>query len=141
MVEHTQSKPQQSADANPVARQIRPNHGPLAGSVQDHVAGLGLGVVGLLIGAIVASPVLAAVGLIGGAAAGTVFLDRRKDRGNSNACHADSTPSAGRQPSDSPTTAANLSTGTGCGPNFSQIEMPVGPGPTAGHQKPNRIIR
>jgi hypothetical protein len=57
--------------------------GSFAARVRGHKASIGMGVVGLVIGAIAANPLLAIAGLVGGIAAGTVFLDSRKQGANS----------------------------------------------------------
>jgi|SRR5579872_3604277 len=86
-----------SRSASPVIRDQQPLHGPLAAGLGAHQAGIGLGVVGLLIGAIAASPLIAVVGLVGGVAVGTVLLDSRPSRANPLRPDAQKTPDQRRE--------------------------------------------
>jgi len=74
---------------------------PLAGSFRrllgGHRAGIGIGVVGLMIGTLAASPLLAIAGLVGGMAAGTLFLDGRKQGANSVAHDSTAGPDSSRR--------------------------------------------
>ncbi len=114
MGEHTKSRAHEPA-AEPrlttgVTGTRQALNGPLAASVQSHAAGIGLGVVGLLIGALAAgSPLIAVAGLVGGIAAGTVFFDRQQRDINSIAHDPQMTPSRGHTSPESPpvTTASN----------------------------------
>jgi hypothetical protein len=96
MVNIVTSPVQESADdprsANPVILDKQPLNGSLASGVQAHGGGISMGVVGLLIGAVATSPLIALVGLVGGIAAGTVFLDQRKTSTNPIVQNADKTP-------------------------------------------------
>ncbi len=75
-----------AADARPesnAGRDKQPLHGSLATSILAHGGGIGLGIAGLLIGVLVASPLVAVAGLVGGIAAGTLLVDHRQNRSNS----------------------------------------------------------
>ena len=86
MVHDVTSPVQEPAEApgsaDPVTRDKQALFGPLASGVRTHGGGISLGVVGLLIGAAAASPLIAIVGLVGGIAAGTAFLDKKNGQTN-----------------------------------------------------------
>jgi hypothetical protein len=87
------------------ARDKQPLHGPLATSILAHGGGIGLGIAGLLVGAFVASPLVAVAALLGGIAAGTLFLDHGNSRTNSLAQSADITPGQSLPGEDGPIVA------------------------------------
>ncbi len=82
MGEHSTSRTDQPVSepgsVTPVQGQSRPLNGWLSAGVQEHAAGIGIGAVGLLVGALVANPLIAFAGLVGGIAAGTVLFDKQR---------------------------------------------------------------
>jgi hypothetical protein len=105
-----QNAADKSSSANTSAQRGLPLVGSIAGLIRGHKAGIGIGVVGLMIGTLAASPLLAIAGLAGGIAAGALLLDSRKQVPNSVA-H-DSTPgsdSSLRSADSDATTASDIS--------------------------------
>lgn len=80
MVENNKSTQPSSAGnsgpAGPPVQDKEPLYGPLAAHAQSHIGGIGLGLVGLLVGLFIDSPLIAIAGLVGGFAAGTALFDR-----------------------------------------------------------------
>jgi hypothetical protein len=116
----------------------------LATSVQSHPIGISLGIVGLVVGTLTASPLIVLAGLIGGITAGK-FVDRNTM--TTDARWRDSeTTSGGRCPATDTTPASSAATAPGvadanCSPGFREVEIPVAPGPVGLAKPPTRRVR
>jgi hypothetical protein len=109
-----QNAADKSSSANAPAQHGLPLDGSFAGLLRGHKAGIGIGLVGLVIGTLAASPLLAIAGLAGGIAAGTVLLDSRKQGTNLIAHDATSSSNSRGEPGAhdaaiQPTTTTDIS--------------------------------
>lgn len=126
----------QKSTGNPSApvttRDKHPFTGTLATIAQSHQAGLGLGIIGLLVGTLAASPLIAIVGLIGGIAVGTA-LDRNKCPTNPIGQAPQTIPERSPASASAPATVAarttDFSAAADCGPGICDVDVPVVPGP------------
>jgi hypothetical protein len=123
MTESIASLAQNAADRSPSgsAPEQRGLGGSIAGLIRGHKAGIGIGVVGLVIGTLAASPLLAMAGLAGGIAAGTVLLDSRKRSPNLVAHDSAAGSGSGRLCAD-----ADETTQPGTSPDISRTFCPSG---------------
>lgn len=144
MSEHTKLQQPKSADKPSATLLTRDKHlltGAMATSAQTHQAGIGLGVLGLLVGALTANPLIAVVGFLSGITAGTVF-DRNKSPADPVGQNTE--PDGERQPATALATAsADVSAvafAADCGPEVSN-ETPVIPNPIGIRKPPTHRIR
>jgi hypothetical protein len=116
----------------------------LATSFQSHPIGMSLGIVGLVVGTLTASPLIALAGLISGITAGK-FVDRNTTTSDSGWRDSETTPD-GRSIVSNTSRASSAATAGGvadgnCSPGFCDVETPIAPGPVGLAKPPTRRVR